>query len=250
MRFKIVSTGWQCADWIDQTLVSVESQTLSNWDIWITYDPSDDDGAKIIQEWCDTRDERWNYQINPNRRFAVQNQYEAIKSLQVEDDDIVIFLDLDGDRLAHDRVLERLASFYEDNTLVTYGSYVPVPAVGPPGRIEPYPAQVVRERSYRRFTLDRGCYFNHLRTMKGRIVNNIPLSNFQWDDGQWYQVGVDYVYMMAALELANGRYKCIKETLLLYNHANPLADNISHGQAGKSCVLDCLSRPPLPPLEP
>lgn len=248
MTFKIVSVGWQCAEWIEQTLRSVEVQTTQDWEIAIIYDQSDDNGAEVIKNWCNSRDPRgryWHYQINEDRRFAVRNQYDAIQMLAPADDDIVVWLDLDGDMLADKNTLRRLASYYDDNTLLTYGSYQPVPAVGPPMRIEPYPPRVVRDRSYRAYTLNGGCCFNHLRTMKGIVAKSIPVGYLQWPDGRWYEIGTDYVFMMAGLELADGRYKCIRETLLLYNHANPYADNISHDKAGVSCVIDCLNRPPL-----
>lgn len=252
MTFKIVSVGWQCADWIEQTLRSVESQSISDWEICIIYDQSDDNGAEIIRKWCDGRDSQWTYRINDDRRFAVRNQYEAIQILAPEDDDVVVFLDLDGDMLADPGVLSRLGSHYTDNTLVTYGSYRPVPAVGPPMNISPYPPKVIRDRDYRRYTLQGGTCFNHLRTMKGIVAKSIPIDYLKWVGGplagQWYEVGTDYVFMMAALELANGRYKCIRDIFLLYNHANPYADNIAHARSGVSCVNDCLTRPPLPPL--
>lgn len=245
MTFKIVSVGWQCADWIEQTLQSVETQNTDDWSICIVYDQSDDNGAEIIRQWCADRGPQWDYQINEDRRFAVRNQYEAIQRLDPADDDVVVWLDLDGDMLADPGVLSRLATHYQDNTLLTYGSYKPVPDVGPPMRIDWYPHKVVRNRSYRAYTLQGGCCFNHLRTMKGVVAKAIPVEYLQWPDGRWYEIGTDYVFMMSGLELADGRYKCIRDTLLLYNHANPLADNISHAKAGVSCVTDCLNRPPL-----
>jgi glycosyltransferase involved in cell wall biosynthesis len=253
MRFKIISTGWNCERWIEQTLQSVESQLAENWDICIVYDPSADRGADVIKQWCDARDDRWQYQINDSRQFAVRNQWEGIKRMNPEPDDIIVWLDLDGDRLAHPEVLSRLATYYDDDTLVTYGNYEPVPDVGRRLPVEPFPPDVVERRTYRAHTLMGGCCFNHLRTMKGKVFDQIPDYAMKWREGpltgQWYEIGTDYVFMMAALELANGRYRCIRETMLLYNHANPLADNVAYTGAGVSCVLDCLQQEPLPPLQ-
>lgn len=47
MRFKIVTVGWKCADWWEQTLASVEAQSVDNWDVWVTYDGGDDAGPAI-----------------------------------------------------------------------------------------------------------------------------------------------------------------------------------------------------------
>lgn len=120
MRFKVVSVGWQCAQWLEATLQSIEDQSLDNWDVWIAYDPSQDDGAQKIQDWCDSRDDRWSYTINDVRKFAVRNQYESIRNLNPSDEDVVVFLDLDGDRFANVGVLERLAKEYSDGTLLTH----------------------------------------------------------------------------------------------------------------------------------
>lgn len=243
-RFKIVSVGWRCGPWWEQTLRSIETQTDPDWDVRVTYDGGDDAGADIAA-WCYERDERWHFAENAAQRFAVRNQFEAISSLDPADDDIIVFLDLDGDMFAHREVLAHLRRYYADDTLVTYGSYVPVPMVDTCTPATPFPASVVRQGSYRRHMLAHGCCFNHLRTMKGRVFKAITPDQFRWLDGRWYEGGTDYIFMVAALELAAGRYKCIEEVLLAYNHANPYADNVTRPRQSTACVLDYLNRPPL-----
>lgn len=255
MRFKIVSTGWTCADWIEQTLRSLEIQTVDNWDIWIIYDPSDDDGAERIVKWCEARDGRWNYTLNATRQMAVRNQYEAVQNLEPDDDDIVIWLDLDGDMFAHPDVLKHLGEYYAepDAPLLTYGSYKAVPDHGTSPPAVPFPPDVVRNGTYRQQMRTGVCCFNHLRTMKGKVVKAIPIDQFKFATGprrgEWFTSAGDYVFMASALELAGGRYKVIEEVLLLYNHANPLADYLTNSVASFSTTSDYLNRPPLPPLE-
>lgn len=264
MNFKIVSVGWNCADWLQQTLRSVEDQSLDNWEVWITYDPSQDDGAELIQEWCDQRDSRWHYTINTERKFAIRNHFESINKLDPADDDVIVFLDLDGDMLAHPHVLERLQDAYLNGALVTYGQYRPIPNEGTSVFARPYPSDVVSRNSYREHHLRGGdTCFNHLRTISGKVFRGIPESMFkwtyggsrmtprglfQWGAGEWYQGSTDYVFMISALELAGGRYKCFEEVLLLYNHANPLADNKTHPDEAHICITDFFARQPLHPL--
>ena len=248
IMFKIVSVGWQCAQFLERTLLTVSAQTRGDFEIMITYDPSTDDGAQMILDWCAERDERWRYQINGSQHWAVRNQYEAIIDLDPADDDIIVFLDLDGDQLAHPEVLERLAEAYSDGTLLTYGNNQHSKAV-------PYPAEVVRGRTYRQHILDgRGCCFNHVRCMKGKVFRAIPPNYFKWSSssprhGEWLPAGTDYVFMVSGLELVNGRYKCLEETLLIYNAENPLADNVTHPGDTHLAVMDFLNRPPLAPME-
>lgn len=249
--FKIISTGWECADFIERTLVSVLVQTREDWEIMIIDDASSDPRqAQIIRQWCRDHDERWLHHINKERKGTVRNQVEGIRAMDPEDDDIIVFLDLDGDQLAHPNVLQHLADAYSDDTLVTYGSLEPVPFVATCGNAKPFPRNVVRTNSYRQHIAEHGATFNHLRTMKGKVFWAISEDQFHWQDGRgWYEHGTDYIFMIAALELANGRYKYIPETLLLYNHANPNADYLIRSKDSPLCVEDYLSRPQLAPLE-
>lgn len=250
MRFKIVTVGWKCADWWEQTLASVEAQSVDNWDVWVTYDGGDDAGP-AIKAWCDDHGSRWHFTQTDRQQFAVRNQWETIRRLHPADDDIVVFLDLDGDQLAHRDVLARLAQHYGDGVLLTYGSYQPVPPTSTCAPATPFPEDVVITNTYRQHILKGGgCHFNHLRTMKGCIAKSIPLSYFKWESGGWYEGGTDYIFMTAGLELAGGRYRCIPEVLLLYNHANPNADNISHPAVADAATRDFLHRPPLAPWAP
>jgi len=253
VRFIVVSVGWQCAEFLERTLASIAAQSVDNWEAHIRYDPSDDNGADLIERWCDTR-EGFNGQINTDRRFAVRNQYEAIVAAKPEDDDIIVFLDLDGDQLAHEHVLRDLAGHYADGLLLTYGSYRPIPDPGTTSPAVPFPDDVVARNAYRKYIVTPGasCCFNHLRTMSGRVFNNIPPDCFRWNSGpkkgQWYEAGTDYIYMISGLELAGGRYKCIDDVLCLYNHANPYADYLYHPAEADACTRNFLRRPPLLPL--
>jgi hypothetical protein len=254
MAFKIISTGWNCGDFAELTLRSVEMQDRYDFEILAVVDPDpSNQTAEIVQNWVRKHnalgDSRWSCQINDEQRFAPRNQYEGIKALEPEDEDIIVFLDLDGDQLAQPYTLQRLADYYADSTLVTYGTYQPVPDLGLCQPAEPFPDHVVRTNSYRSHILNGGkTCFNHLRTMKGKVFKAIPEEYFKWTDGSWYKAGTDYTFMMAALELAGGRYKCIMETMVIYNNANPHADNIEHPQETGRCVIDSLSKPPLNPL--
>lgn len=249
MTFKIISCGWQVAPFLEWTLQSVLDQSIDDWEIMIVDDASDDGSAELIEKWCEDKDERWKYRINNTNLGTPRNQYEGIKLLNPDPEDIIVFLDLDGDKLAHPDVLLHLEGHYSDGTLVTYGSYRPVPDVGTSTPARPFPPEIVLSRTYRTAILGGHTGFNHLRTMKGKVFNAIPESNFHWNgSGPWYLHGTDYEFMTAALELADGRYKCIEEVLLIYNHANPNADYLTKGQQSHRCVVNYLHRSPLRPL--
>lgn len=235
-----------------QTLDSVASQTRDDWQFMGVYDKSDDEGAIKLWNWCDRDPMRRNFLLNVEHQlFAPRNQYEGLQRLGVEDDDIVIWLDMDGDMLAHPDVLQRVAEAYDDGvTLLTYGTYRAVPDPGTPPPITYYPADVVANNGYRQDALYNGPRFNHLRTMKGKVVNSIPLQSFQWRQrpGDWYMSGADYLWMISGLERAGGRYKLLDEVLLVYNDANPFADNKMHMHETSACDIDFLGGVPLAAL--
>lgn len=249
--FKIISVGWNCAQFLEQTLQSVVNQTRDDWVHMVVYDCSDDDGRDLILKWHMEDPDKRRYLFRDGQYFAPRNQYEGLEMLGVENDDIVIWLDLDGDQLAHPEVLQRVAEAYDDGvTLLTYGTYRAEPDPGTPPPITYVPADVVAHNTYRQDALYNGPRFNHLRTMKGQVVNSIPLASFQWrqQPGNWYMSGADYLWMISGLERAGGRYKLITEVLVIYNDANPLADNKCHMQETSNCDIDFLSGVPLAAL--
>lgn len=227
MNFKIISVGWECGPAMFDTLRSIEEQKCHNWQVNIVDDGSGPQQQKDIQEWCYERDGSWTYTLHHDNRGAVRNQYEGIRAMNPKDEDIIVFLDLDGDQLAHDQVLNRLKEYYSDGTLVTYGSYRPVPDPGPDWKapVHPFPPSVVDENSYRQYTLTHGTRYNHLRTVKWKVLKEIPQSYFMFSPDEWIFSPADLIVMMGALELAGGRYKCIEETLLLYNDLQPYPDH-------------------------
>jgi len=250
MRFKIVTVGWECADFLERTLWSIQDQTLDNYDVMVIDDASEDPRQEeLIRYWCSWHDHRWEYRINREHLGAVRNQFEAIRALDPFPDDVIVWLDLDGDQLAHPQVLERLTEAYADGTLLTYGNYRPEPDFGTCPPAVPFPDQVVVDGSYREHILTGGsCCFNHLRTMSGRVFTAIPPDSLHWGDGRWYGAGSDYIFMVNGLELAGPRHKCLSDVLCIYNNANPHADNLTHPDLTNRCVADMLRRPPLQPL--
>lgn len=252
MKFKIVSVGWQCEQFIQRTLDSIAKQSNTDWECAIIYDKSPDKGADIIRKWCRKDQKRRHFHINNEQLFAVRNQWEAIHNiLKPDSDDVIVFLDLDGDQLAHEHVLDRLVEHYADGALLTYGNYRPVPDPGTHIGATQWPADVVANNSYRQHTSFHGPCFNHLRTVKAGVFYAIPLDQFKWENGNWYKGATDYVTMIPALELANGRYKFIEEVLVDYNHDNPLADNkVTYDERTTSldATSGVLSRPPLAPM--
>lgn len=250
MSFKIISTGWETGDWFRQTLESILVQDYEDYQVNVIDDASNSLLQGEIAAWCDKRyedcDFRWMYNMNTERKMAVRNQYEGIRDMDPQDGDIIVFLDLDGDRLAHPGVLSKIKSYYDQGALLTYGGYVPVPDEGTTTPARPYPPEVIQNNSYREFTLRVGTWFNHLRTVKWDVLKHVPEEYFHWHDGTWLQRGTDYAVMLPCLELVAGRYKCVDETILYYNHNQPFPDyKMEPEKPGESHFEAIINLPPL-----
>ena len=73
VTFKIISTGWECRPFVERTLVSIESQTVSDYEVRIVVDPSEDGTEQFVKDWCDARDDRWTYEFTESKRFSMPN---------------------------------------------------------------------------------------------------------------------------------------------------------------------------------
>lgn len=234
-------------------MASIARQTVDDWQVMISYE-GDINGGEEIARCIDKYPGMWNVDARYSEslyKYDTRSRYEAMLKLDPADDDIIITLDLDGDQLAHPQVLEHLLEYYSDDTLLTYGSYEPVPyADGCPPAI-PFPPDVIASNSYRHFIAAGGpCSFNHLRTMKGKVFKAIPIEQFQWSNGRgWYRRGCDYQFTVSGLELAGRRHKCISEVLAYYNSANQLSAWRIAPADSDECNVDFLHRhSPLQPL--
>ena len=251
MVFKIICCGWNCAEFMEQTLRSIETQTCDDYRVMISYATKNthDDGVLVINDWLNSHDHRWHAMIRHESIMDVQNRYEAAKGLDIKDDDIVITLDLDGDELAHPQVLDHLLEYYSDGTLLTYGNYVSKPFDGGCPPVLAYPEDVIANRSYRSF---RNVYFNHLRTMKGLVFNAIPEEQFHFAEGthrgEWYWKGNDVQWTFCGLELVGRRHKVIPEVLMYYNSINPNSNWRIAPNMTEECNADFFARPPLEEL--
>lgn len=246
MTFRVISVGWDCADWVEATLASIEMQNRQDYTVHVVDDATaDPHQIERIASWCDARDERWMYTLNTERKYALRNQVEGIRAMNPDSDDVIVWLDLDGDQLAHPGVFDTLTRYYEGAIDLTYGQYRPIPNMGTSTFATPYPPEVVANGNYRKFTLTHGCRFNHLRTMRAKIFQQIPEREYKDDSGVWLTAGADYVMMMCGLELAHGRYACVDEVLMLYNHAQPHPDNTYHPEVADAANQLILRRPRL-----
>lgn len=223
-HFKIIVSSYNSLRWLPKTLESIDSQTYGNYMVCVVDDGSKDPAqAEYIKSFC-ASGENWHYIINDKNMGAAYSQYRAIHALDPSDEDVLVWLDGD-DWFANTGVLDFLNKIYTDEKpLLTYGSYKPFPASKTCAPARPYPPRTVVQNSYRTDVPKTGFLFNHLRTVKFKLFNELDESNFTWPDGTWFSCCVDTATMIPCLEMANGNYRFIPETLYVYNSENPVSD--------------------------
>lgn len=209
-RFWIVVAFRDRADLLERCTQSILDQNDPDYTVLL----GDDDSTPtehLESLICDlTAIDRVRLLRHDRRVGTLRNQIDLIRAYEMASDDVLVFVDGD-DRLNGPCALSILREAYSDGTLLTYGSYITDPPDPRCSPAEPYPAQVLRARSFRR----AGHRFNHLRTMRRRVFDQITDADLLVD-GRWPMAGGDYALMMPALELAAPRIKVVSSPLYVY----------------------------------
>lgn len=213
--------------WLERCVGSIAEQTYRNFDVCFIDDASPGgEEAAYLREVCDLQtakgDGKWTLIARDKNLGVLRNQHDAQQLICEDGNDVVVIVDSD-DFLSSRQSLLKLASYYDEDTLMTYGNYKSVPFSSTCPDVKPYPADVIAKRSFRKFTAKHGVFFNHLRTWRWKLWQAIDPDVYFIRDGEWLRNSVDLNPMLAMLEAAGSRHKFINEVLLAYNSENPLS---------------------------
>lgn len=216
-KFIVIIPLYNVENWIKTNISSVLSQTYENYECYYVDDMSTDNSSKIIQQF---ESEKIKLIKNKEKKFALRNIVEAIEIANPNDEDIIVTLDGD-DWLARKDVFEILNENYKDDTLMTYGTYIHYPDGTIPGNVVPYSQKVIKNKSYR----EEAWRASALRTFKYKLWKNIDKEDLKDTNGNFYEMAWDLAIMFPMLEMADNRWKCIKDILYYYNLTNPINDH-------------------------
>lgn len=114
----IITPSYNCADFIADTIRSIQAQTYKNWELLITDDCSTDNSREIIKEYCD-RDKRIKlFQLSQNSGAGVARN-NSIKEAKGR---FIAFCDSD-DRWYPEKLEKQLAFMTKTGTGLSYTSY-------------------------------------------------------------------------------------------------------------------------------
>ena len=116
IKFSIIVPNYNNGEWISKTIESVLNQTHKNWEMYIIDDISTDNSIEIIKQYKDDRIKLIQNQIKLYNGGS--RNVGILKAKKSNFYGYLMFIDSD-DWFAHDKVLETLNSFIEDEDLIT-----------------------------------------------------------------------------------------------------------------------------------
>jgi len=223
----VVSTFYNCANYIARCIKSVASQDYDNYSVYLVNDASTDNTLEVINQTLSTLpvDIRSKFKtINRDTNVgAVKNQVEVFRSIR-DPESIVMILDGDDSLINNNSIFSYYNSIYDGTTEFTYGSCWSmvdrIPLIS-----QPYPEHIKQSRAYREHRFNWNMPYTHLRTFKQYLINNINNSVFKDQDGNWFRAGGDGATFYNLIEAADpDKVKCLQEVVYNYNDTNPLND--------------------------
>lgn len=220
-NFVFIIPSYNNIEWCEKNLTSIFRQTRNNWRVLYVDDGSDDGTPDLAEKLAGEHGAKSRFQIIT----SVKNQGPAASRYMgyqnAEDDEICCMLDGD-DWLLNDSVLELLEVFYKQGFNATCGSYfvyedakfwrrgkqeIMLPRIIPAGR-DNWRCQ-------------------HLRTMKARLIKDIPLEHLQIN-GEWIRCCSDMAEGIHVHENKDARIASVLSPVYVYNRENSRRYKLSY----------------------
>jgi len=219
-QIKIIVPFYNVEKWIKKCVKSIILQNVQDYECYFIDDMSTDKTVNIIEEMTE-KDSRFKVIKNTEKKYALQNIYEAIRNSGNDPEDIIVTLDGD-DFFATKNVLTKLTQVYNDyKCLMTYGSYIEYPSMQKGTFCRQIPESIIKNNHYR----ESSWLSSHLRTFKRTLWNEIDVSDLKDDNGKFYRMTWDMAFMFPMLEMAGPLAIHIPDILYVYNRENPINDD-------------------------
>ena len=223
----VVSTFYNCEDYIARCIHSIATQDYDNYSVYLVNDASTDATSRVIADTLadlpESISRKFTLIENEANIGAVANQVAVFRSL-ADPEAVVMILDGDDSLVNDNTIFSYYNGIYDGTTEFTYGSCWSmvdnIPLIS-----QPYPEAVKQARAYRQHHFNWILPYTHLRTFKQRLINNIPDSNFQDAKGAWYRAGGDGSTFYSLIEAADpAQVKCLPDIVYYYNDTSPIND--------------------------
>ena len=230
----VIIPSYNNKDWYEKNLDSVLTQNYKNYRIIYLDDVSTDGTADLVEQYSKKHNLKKKITLirNKEKQWLAGNFYQAAQLC--DDDEIMVHLHGD-DWLAHPNVFALLNKTYQDPQVwLTYGQYQHYPSKDP-GGCESFPATIMHNNAFRKYTVDYQWVSSHLRTNYAWLFKLIKLEDL-CHEGKFFSAAGDVAFMLPLLEMAGTRVKFIPDVLYIYNRETPLNENkINKSLQQKNC---------------
>tara|TARA_R110000824_G_scaffold173148_1_gene351196 strand:- start:39 stop:1670 length:1632 start_codon:yes stop_codon:yes gene_type:complete len=237
-KYVFIVAAHNAEEWIGAAIKSIKEQKYDNFRCLIGDDLSTDHTSQRVLSVVGS-DPRFSLIQNKSKKYALHNIADLIETAQPEDDEIIVLLDGD-DWLSNSHVLDVLNREYDNNALVTFGSFIEYPTGRVGKESTKYPENIVENNSFRQDQWRA----SHLRTLKYRVWKDIKKEDFCNDVGEFYKSSYDQAIMLPALELVGKRAHYVHEILCVYNIQNPNSVNKHREQEQYKNMLEIRAKKP------
>lgn len=208
-RFFVIIPCYNCEEYINNCLESLQAQTFTGWSALVADDCSTDRTAKIAAQYA-ARDKRISIHTGSQRAWLMGNTLNALRSLNLTPSDVVAILD--GDDLIRPACLERLWEKHRNGFDLVYtdediqGQKHSIGA-------DLLTSVPVRQQSWR---------FSQLRSFKAYLFSLLEDADFRDANGGYFRAAGDLALYLPMAELVGPeKVHFIQEKLYYYRvHEN------------------------------
>jgi len=206
---RIITPVYNAKKYIGYCLASINMQTYKDWKCYICDDMSTDGTVELIKELIKDND-KFELIENTEKIYPSGNYFKTLQRKDIHDEDICISVDGD-DRLNDDKVFENIIKEYDDNTWITYGSFITWDGINYQQGFAQPPQLGCDKIRESRFTT------THLRTFKVWLFRKIKEEDFKYEN-KFIRFCGDLAFMFPMLEMAGDKHsKYLEKIYYIYN---------------------------------
>lgn len=227
----VISPFYNAQDYISRSIISVATQSYSNYLHVLIDDASTDGSAEIAVQTINscplaTRS-KFHLLRNGTNRGAVYNHHQALEWCRdqgIDSGAIIMLLDGDDWLVNRNDIFSHFNLHFEGNTEFSYGSCWSL-ADGIPLIAQEYPPEIREAKSYRDYQFNWILPYTHMRAFRFDLFNKVDINLWQDSNGEWFGAGGDTAVFYSLLEAADPlKVKVMKDIVVNYNDLNPIND--------------------------
>ena len=250
----IVSPVYNAEAYIKEHILSVATQNYDNYKHYIIDDMSTDNTFNIAKETIENLPKNLQKYFElvsaTTKNYAVGNQVETLNAI-IEDtmdidlikDAVVVLLDGDDTLVNDPDIFNYINRLYNQGIKFTYGSCHSI-ADNIDLIAQPYPKDVILNKTFRQHKFNWGIPYTHLRTFRLDLFNQVDQSVFKDETGEYWKCGGDNATFYPLIELCQpNEIYCVQRVLVNYNDINPLNDYKVNGDEqniNAKKIIECL----------